>query len=638
MFRHRLYQWLLVLLAVGLIAAGGTVQRSIDDLRREMDLERGEDVAEASVELRLLQAMPGFLKAVLLNYLWIHSETQKERGQFYDADYTSQRICKLMPRFPAVWTNRAWNLAYNISVKQHTDEQRWACVQNGIRLLRNEGLKHNPQSLPLYRELAYIYRHKLGQVMDDMHKSYKEYHAGEFHRILGAPPQAGAEDDMERYRRWFQPIVEAPDDEEALLANADVAAMVRQLKALDVKLGLPLLEAYNTWSVDPLVRLLGQPVLDPDTQRKVHLQRLMTDPALAAPREAIVAFSRRKVLREDYRMKPSWMLHLAESYGPIDWRVVWAHSLYWSTYGLNHIKGLDVTELDSINTGRHIIDSLSNLGAFGRLTLHYNPQEPKKPHCQSGTDWRFVEACHQAYLRTGEFFADGEAVEDDEAFGAYKTGHENFLRRAVQVLFFAGRIEQAERYLDYLRREYGRGFNPIYKLDLEDFVWYLLDEQGLRQVSTIKMLVNEMVDQAFLNLAAGNDEAYQFQLDRAHFFWRTWNTLVGHDTRKELEPFDTILSQGVLRAFQQTTDPEAAMAIWERMTDAGQRVLYDLLDAQFRDICERQGIDFDKAFPAPPGMAEFRAAREAWRQQRVTPGSETGVPWRAKTPDPYEEP
>ncbi|MFW6154196.1 MAG: hypothetical protein ACOC95_03170 [Planctomycetota bacterium] len=634
MFRHRLYQWLLALLAVGLIAAAGTFQGPIDDLRREMDRERGEDVTEAFAELRLWQAMPGFLRALAINYLWIHSETQKSKGQYYDAEYTSQQICRLQPRFPAVWANRAWNLAYNISVKQHTAADRWACVQQGIHLLRNEGLKYNPKSLPLYRELAWIYQHKLGQLMDDMHHAYKEYHAGEFHRILGAPPRRGFEDYMARYRRWLQPIVDAPDEVEVLLADADVAAMVGDVEALKVELGLPLLDVYNTWSADPLVRQLRQPIPEADTERKTQLQHLMTDPALAAPRKAIVAFSRRKVLREDYRMKPSWMLHLAEHYGPIDWRLVWTHSLYWSTYGLNHIKGLDVTDVDSINTGRHIIESLKNLAAFGRLTLWYNAEDPRRPRCSLHADWRYIDVCHEAYLRLGEFYTKGEAA-DDETLRAYRAGHENFLRAAVRALYFAGRIDEANRHLDYLRRVYGRGVNPLYKLNLEQFVWHLLDNEGLRQLSTVQVLVSQMIDQAFLNLAAGNDEAFQFQVQRAHYFWRSWNELVGHDTRKELDrQFNNILSQGVVVALETTTDPEAAMGIWDQMPDGLQLALYDLLQARFRHICERQGIDFDKAFPEPSGLEEFRAAQEARQRRYVTPGSESGTPWRAKNPDP----
>ncbi|NLF31489.1 MAG: hypothetical protein GX591_11470, partial [Planctomycetes bacterium] len=623
MIRHRLYQCLLVLLAVGLIAGGASFQRPIDDLRREMDRLSGEDVTEPSVELRLKQAVPGVFTAVALNYLWIHSETQKSRGQYYDAEYTSEQICELMVRFPAVWANRAWNLAYNISVKHYTGDDRWALVQQGVRLLRNEGLRWNPKSLPLYLELAWIYQHKLGQVMDDMHETYKRYHAGEFHRVLGAPPPRGGDDYALRYRQWLQPMADAPapKDAAALAADPAVAALVGQLEALNVEPGLRLLDAYNTWSDDPLVRQLLQPIAVPANERETRLQRLMTDPALDGPRRALVAFSRRKVLWEQYRMKPEWMLHITDHYGPVDWRVVWAHSLYWSSYGLYHVKGVDVTDLDPINTGRHVIESLKNLAMYGHITLWYNPDKPAKPDFNYSTDWRFIEVCHQTHLSLGQYYSEGEARED-QTIWVYHAGHENFLRLAVQVLYFAGRIDEADRYMAYLRRIYGQG-NPLYNLDLEQFVWYLFEEHGMTQRAAVNLMVTEMVYQAFLNLAGGRRDTFQFQMQRAQYFWRAWHNLTGYDTRKQLDDFSRLAGLCAIRALAEAADPLIAMDVWQLLPDEGQRAAYDPLRAMFRETWQRDGIDFDKSFPEPPGMAEFRLQDLERRRQRVTPGSET---------------
>ena len=63
-------------------------------------------------------------------------------------------------------------MAYNISVKfkenwpgDYTD--RWHWLERGIELLRDEGLRYNPNSILIYRELGWFFQHKMGQNLDD---------------------------------------------------------------------------------------------------------------------------------------------------------------------------------------------------------------------------------------------------------------------------------------------------------------------------------------------------------------------------------------------------------------------------------------------------------------------------------------
>jgi hypothetical protein len=50
---------------------------------------------------------------------------------------------------------------------------RW--VLNGISLLRDEALRFNPRDAKLYRELAWMYQHKIGENLDTAHAHYKAY-------------------------------------------------------------------------------------------------------------------------------------------------------------------------------------------------------------------------------------------------------------------------------------------------------------------------------------------------------------------------------------------------------------------------------------------------------------------------------
>ena len=55
-----------------------------------------------------------------------------------------------------------------------THEDRWRWVEAGIRLLRDEGLRLNPKSADLYRELAWLFELKIGASIDDASPLYRE--------------------------------------------------------------------------------------------------------------------------------------------------------------------------------------------------------------------------------------------------------------------------------------------------------------------------------------------------------------------------------------------------------------------------------------------------------------------------------
>jgi hypothetical protein len=98
----------------------------------------------------------------------------------------------LEPHFVAVWTVQAWNMAYNISVKFKDPQDRWQWVNRGINLLRDEAIPINPREPLLYRELAWLFQHKIGQNLDDAQMLYKLRLAQEMQPVLGGRPNFDA--------------------------------------------------------------------------------------------------------------------------------------------------------------------------------------------------------------------------------------------------------------------------------------------------------------------------------------------------------------------------------------------------------------------------------------------------------------
>ncbi len=94
-------------------------------------------------------------------------------------------ITDLEPHFPQVWLFQAWNMAWNISVNFKDFSDRWHWVERAIELLRDDGLRYNPDDPLLYFQMSWIFQSKMGQNMDDANLYYKEQWANEMMPFFG---------------------------------------------------------------------------------------------------------------------------------------------------------------------------------------------------------------------------------------------------------------------------------------------------------------------------------------------------------------------------------------------------------------------------------------------------------------------
>ncbi|MEM9250864.1 MAG: hypothetical protein AAGB29_00810 [Planctomycetota bacterium] len=202
---------ILICLIVALVGIAGSAAMfpTINQQRRELqlsaDLERGDNVPP---DVALTAAALGSFKGMAVNYMWYRIEMLKRDGKFFEANSLANWITTLQPRFPQVWSFHAWNMAYNISVETHTPDERYDWVMKGVNLLRQKGIPLNPNAVRLYRELGWIYFHKMGQYADDMHWYYKRREARHWQQLLGQPPEGlTAVEAAER----FQPIADASE-------------------------------------------------------------------------------------------------------------------------------------------------------------------------------------------------------------------------------------------------------------------------------------------------------------------------------------------------------------------------------------------------------------------------------------------
>lgn len=166
------------------LVASGFLQRGLNRDREAMGITRTTVISNAPPVLAFTTVALGAFRGLIANTLWIRASELQDEGKYFEAVQLADWITKLQPHSDAPWTFQAWNMAYNISVKFPDPNDRWLWVQRGIELLRDEGLKYNPNKALMYRELAWFFQHKIGANLDDAHGVYKGQLAVQMNAII----------------------------------------------------------------------------------------------------------------------------------------------------------------------------------------------------------------------------------------------------------------------------------------------------------------------------------------------------------------------------------------------------------------------------------------------------------------------
>ncbi len=628
--RSHLVQWSWVAVAAALLTGSAALRPSLDLMSVQYGLVKEGIVAEQHSALAVaLSLLPGGLRAPILAWVWIDTEHMvKDKRRTHDALERADLICTLQPQFVGVWVFQAWNMAYNLSADQKTPDHRWLWVNNGITLLRDRGIALNPRALSLYKELAWIFAHKMGGHTDDMHMAYKARWATLMQHLLAPPPYGETKQAIDAFR----PIAEAPLDKDAavqareliqarplaqLLQDKDVAAYARLLADLKVGIDPTLLDAYNRYGNDECLRAVRAPYAPPiDFQKEPQPDRaravaeLINSPEHAVARGKILAFIRAQILWNKYRMDPQWMLGLMEKYGPLDWRLTWPHAIYWSTYGFHKVENTPVESLErieSLNNSRMILNSLKDLTWRGRLMYVENPQRPNDPSITFFFDPRFVSpACDEFDRLIERSFVERTEVAEENVF---RYSHLNYLVNVIELLYPLGRHEQAVGIMNYLKAKYNLHGNE-WDMDLEDFVAFKLNVDGRPTPERAEAQIGPSLQTAYLLQLKGNDRDYRRYLRYASRIHSSYQAAAPQ--AQKLATFESY-QRGVLmnllvrpRAVGYNLDLGTRVHLFGLLDLQLQQPIYDYVAPSLRAEFKAQGLDFEKVFPEPRGMKEYR--------------------------------
>lgn len=543
---QRLIQCGAVLLAIVFMVLAGQVLRPIDSQRHAMGLSAIQGAADMPADMAFTSLALGGFRGLAVDYFWIRAEMLRQEGRYYEANQLAHWICKLQPRFVRVWSFHAWNLAYNMSVLTQTFKERWNWVHNGIKLLRDEGLRYNPYAIGLYRDLGWLFFHKMGDFMDEYHLGYKRQWAWNMHRLLGEPPpdlqaegaetqlarilaekraaaqsmvplrpepiataeevEAQTDKSVQRVIDWFTPIAEAPRSWEALVADEQMASFVQRCEQAGIKL-------RKRPIASSVIHVVGEPevnteffdeyqvVLTPSLRQQFDLQAghitltpdakalsdLLQDPETRPLVDRLLAFMRRYVLVHVYKMDPDWMLSLMKRFGPIDWRLPDAHGMYWSSYGVKKVEEAgvkDVEEFFGPNTPLNTDRMM--MFALQRMTLQGRLFfEPNIEQVENSV-MDIVPDLRFVDATHKAYVAVASKYDPDAgpiAGEDFRDGHQNYLRDVLRYFYLYGQHDIAGYYYEYLRRNYRLRDGEINEAYLVPLAEFVLDPEFTERLS-----------------------------------------------------------------------------------------------------------------------------------------------------------
>ncbi|MBN1864808.1 MAG: hypothetical protein JW808_07905 [Victivallales bacterium] len=488
-----------LLLTIPVIAAISVVQSRINTIKTENNLTDTDIIENAPPIVAFVTVVMGSFRGLLANILWLRTNALQEEGKYYEMVQLASWITKLQPRFTGATAYLAWNMAYNISVTCSSHEDRWRWVQKGIELIRDEALVYNPGDPILYKELGWIYQHKIGNIMDDANQYYKNQLANQMMAVFGK-----GEPDWER-------MAAAPDNEEDLMKTLGTTEEFwNKLMEQD----LDFREKYTSFAdIEKDFKIFRR------LPQKVR-NALGDDPAKIA---ILDNYMRAKWLKEAYKLDAAFILDLNRKYGDLDWRLPEAHAIYWASKGIeNDAKG----EVN-VDCERMITQSLKDAFMGGRLLI---ADQDKSHSFMTIPNLAVADAAIEAF-RTAHSRQEVKSFHD---------AMRNFMKDIIVVMYTFGKYSKAESYYRELRKE--NPDNPVYRVPLDDFVMKEWREDA-RDATPQQAydLLSGLLFRSMYMAAAGEQEQAEGHLNLANSIYNIYqDQQKDTQVRMGLEPFDDI--------------------------------------------------------------------------------------------------
>ncbi|MFA6715061.1 MAG: hypothetical protein WC082_08450 [Victivallales bacterium] len=389
-------------------------QRQLDDSIEKNHLRFTGEIRNAPPLVAFTTVALGSFRGILADFLWLRAASLQDKGNYFEMVQLADWIQKLQPRFAGAVSYLAWNMAYNISVTCSNREDRWRWVNEGVKLLRTS-LDYNPEDPNLYKELGWIYQHKMGNILDDAHQLYKNRLALSMMWIVGPNPD-------------WEKLAKAPADYKEFLKKypeTEKNPFWAALKKSGIETYDKLNKAFREKSVLPEAFL-----------------KALDNPKMA---EDLTDYFRVAWLYDKFKLKAGVINEINKEYGLLDWRVPESQAIYWATMGLKMTPSHH-----DISCERMITQALFASFKAGRIMII---DRKNYSTIVSMPNLKVVDAVLRVY---------DEAYLKNDKQSSFRSAKLNFMKDAIVLLYNYGSFSKAKEYYRMLCKEepgkYKQGF------------------------------------------------------------------------------------------------------------------------------------------------------------------------------------
>ena len=448
----------LILVSIVLLLCIFTTEKNMDEEIKKHHLRYTGAVQGASPLVSFTTVALGSLRGIIADLLWLRSQSLQQKGDYYEMVQLARWITDLQPEFSGAAAFLAWNMAYNISVTCSFYDDRWRWVNEGLKLLRDRAIIYNPEDPVLYKELGWIFQHKIGNVLDDAQQYYKNQLANDMMLVVTQDPD-------------WQGIADAPESDEDFLKvypeNSDVRKAITRAGFQTME------ELHRTFRAASKV---------PDSLAKeLNNNQVMI--------HKMDNFLRAQYLRDKYKLNPDLILELNNKYGKLDWRLPEAQAIYWATMGLKKTPGNR-----SLDCERMISQGLFEAFRSGRMLIIDN-KDFKRVMIVPNFD--VLDATKKNFDQT---------INANEDIVSFKSAKNNFMQDAIMLLFNYGKFSKAREYYAMLQKE--NPGNKEFSGSLDDFAmkrW--LEEVKDGSYKKTMDIIDGLLKRSFTYIVYGDDDA-----------------------------------------------------------------------------------------------------------------------------------
>ena len=512
--------FVLVCVTLVLLFGVGRVERRLDNAVAEHHLRFTGQIKNAPPLVTFTTVALGSFRGLVADLLWLRAGSLQEKGSYFEMVQLARWITDLQPTFSGATAYLAWNMAYNISVTCSSFEDRWRWVNEGIKLIRDQAIEYNPEDPILYKELAWIFQHKLGNIMDDANLYYKNRLAILVTNVVGTNPD------------WEGMAAAPVGEREFMKVYPEDHRIWKAAQAAGYENYAMLYAAFK--STEPAA--LPQPFVN----------RLGDDEELV---KKLRDYFHAEYLREKLKLDSKLIVEINKEYGDMDWRVPESQAIYWATMGIKRTPGHKDLSCDRI-----ITQSLYEAFRSGRILMI---DETAFETITLVPNIQLVDAVFDRYKEVQEIY------EKDNNYSTFRSARINFIKEAISILWNYGSFSKSAEYYKKLQAE-----EPgSHKLPLEAFVMQQWAEE-VRDASVKKAseIVSGLIMRSMFYLIYNDHDAAVANERMARYIYNKYQKEMGGEARTTLPPYNE-MKKSMVETLGKTLNPVMAEILKQRVQE-----------------------------------------------------------------------